>query len=159
MRTRWRHNRRWVGALLALALFVMSLPSRGAWLCLNGMECPANCPMLRGAVLSKRNDKTPAPAHCSHCPKPYSASRSISRTPKASCPPAGCIIRANTHPAAALAGGTIIILPLLALPPPVAQRFIGTEEPDSSAYPRPVYSLPPRLARPHLGRAPPSRLI
>lgn len=158
MRVRQTHNRRLVGWLLTLALFVMALPSRAVLLCPAGMPCAADCPMLRHATASGARNQTPAAPRCSHCAPAASANHPALHAAKTLCASNGCILKAETQPSATLAGAFVILLPLLALPPPTVHCFVYFDALTTISYSNPVCSLPLRSARPHPGRAPPVRL-
>ncbi len=155
---RQTYNRRLVGWLLTLALFVMALPSRAILQCPAGTPCGGDCPMLRHTTAGGRRIQTPPAARCSHCAPATTANHAALSAVKTLCASQRCVLRADTRPAATLAGAFVILLPLLALPPPAAYSFVCFDALATICYSNPICSLPHRSARPHPGRAPPVRL-
>ncbi len=158
MRIRQTHNHRLIGWLLTLALFVMAMPSRAILLCPAGTPCAADCPMLRHATASGAPDQAFGAPRCPRCAPATSANHTDLRAAKTLCTTAGCVLKADTRPSTTLAGAFVILLPLLALPPPTVHCFVRFDAPATVSYPSPVCSLSLRSARPHPGRAPPVRL-
>lgn len=155
-----KYNRRFWGWLLSLALLVMALPSHAIWQCLDGTPCPLTCPTLRGSNPSAatQHQATPVASNCIRCHSAPVAIFQVSPETEVICKTTTCVLRAQTQPAATLAGESVIILPLLALPPPC---FIFAVVASPSAYipcTGLLFFLPQRFLRPHPGRAPPSCL-
>lgn len=158
MRRDTLHNKRWVSGLLAFALLLMAFPAGASWQCVTGTPCPPDCSMLHPASASRLSCAPASAAHCARCQKAATAVTALvqpSTGKAACCCSSPCVLRTQAKPAATLRSGLRLLLPLLALPPPVAASVASTVTAAKVTYTPPLDFFPERFLRPHLGRAPP----
>ncbi len=143
-----------VSVLLSLTLLILTLPGYAGWHCPDGMACPANCPMMRGAV----HTEAPGVPHCSRCIASSSPSASNSqKATMAGCRANQCYLRLNLHttPCATLVASHYHPLVLAPAISPIAPALVLTVTTTLPASGPPTHSPPSCVSQTVSDRAPP----